>query len=54
MKARPAGQAWRLGLIRERLIERQRLYAGFLAQADRNQLAVVAKGEKSIDGPDRC
>lgn len=42
-------QEWRLALLRERLLERQRLYAKFLAEADRSQLIVIAKEEKSID-----
>lgn len=39
---------WKLGLVRERILERQRLYARLIAEADRIQLAAIAKGEKSI------
>jgi hypothetical protein len=40
---------WKLGLVRERLLERQRLYAKFVAEADRNMLLVAGAGAKSID-----
>ena len=40
---------WRLGLARERLLDRQRLYIKFLAEADRSQLAVITKGEKLFE-----
>lgn len=40
---------WRLQLARERILERQRLYARFVAEADRNLLTVAAGGAKSID-----
>lgn len=40
---------WKLGLIRERLLERQRLYAKFIAEADRNVLLIAEGGMKSID-----
>ncbi|CAH0353849.1 MULTISPECIES: hypothetical protein [Sphingomonadaceae] len=40
---------WKLGLVRERLLERQRLYAKFIAEADRNVLLVAGAGSKSID-----
>ena len=40
---------WKLGLVRERLLERQRLYAKFIAEADRNVLLIAGVGTKSID-----
>lgn len=40
---------WKLGLVRERLLERQRLYAKFIAEADRNVLLIAGAGTKSID-----
>jgi len=40
---------WKLQLARERILERQRLYARFIAEADRNLLTVAAGGAKSID-----
>lgn len=40
---------WKLGLIRERLLERQRLYAKFIAEADRNILVIAGAGKKSIE-----
>lgn len=40
---------WKLGLVRERLLERQRLYAKFVAEADRNMLLIAGGGAKSID-----
>ena len=40
---------WKLGLVRERLLERQKLYATFLSEVDRNLLLVVVNEEKSID-----
>lgn len=40
---------WKLQLARERILERQRLYAKFIAEAHRNLLTVVAGGDKSID-----
>lgn len=40
---------WKLGLVRERLQERQRLYAKFIAEADRNVLLIAGTGMKSID-----
>lgn len=40
---------WKLGLVRERLLERQRLYAKFIVEADRNVLVVTAHAKKSID-----
>lgn len=35
-------QEWKLSLVRERLLERQRLYARFIAEADRNLLLVLS------------
>jgi len=40
---------WKLGLVRERLQERQRLYAKFIAEADRNVLLIAGTGTKSVD-----
>lgn len=40
---------WKLQLARERILERQRLYAKFIAEADRNLLTVATGGTKSID-----
>lgn len=40
---------WKLQLARERILERQRLYARFIAEADGNLLTVAAGGAKSID-----
>ena len=40
---------WKLQLARERILERQRLYARLIAEADRNLLTVAAGGTKSID-----
>jgi hypothetical protein len=40
---------WNLQLARERILERQRLYARFIAEADRNLLTVAAGGAKSVD-----
>jgi hypothetical protein len=40
---------WMLGLVRERLMERQRLHAKFIAEADRNLLLIASTGSKSID-----
>lgn len=40
---------WKLGLVRERLLERQRLYAKFIAEADRNMLLTAGTDAKSID-----
>ena len=40
---------WMLSLARERLTERQRLYARFLGEADRHQLEVIARGNRSLD-----
>jgi hypothetical protein len=40
---------WKLELVRERLLERQRLYAKFIAEADRNVLLITGEGTKSID-----
>lgn len=40
---------WKLQLARERILERQRLYARFIAEADRNLLTVAAGGSKTID-----
>lgn len=40
---------WKLGLVRERLLERQRLYAKFIVEADRNALLIAVAGTKSLD-----
>lgn len=40
---------WKLQLVRERILERQRLYARFIAEADHNLLTIAASGSKSID-----
>lgn len=40
---------WKLQLARERILERQRLYARFISEADRNLLTITAGGAKSID-----
>lgn len=42
-------QEWKLGLVRERLLERQRLYARFIAEADRN-MTLVLSGEEPNAG----
>lgn len=38
---------WRLALIREQILDRRQLYARFLAEADRNLMAVI-EGRKSL------
>lgn len=40
---------WKLQLARDRILERQHLYAKFIAEADRNLLTVATGGVKSID-----
>ena len=42
-------QEWRLSLVRERLLERQRLYARFIAEADRNLLIVLGGKGPHVD-----
>ena len=42
-------QEWKLSLVRERLLERQRLYARFIAEADRNLLLVLSGKEPHVD-----
>ncbi|PKB13688.1 hypothetical protein B0I00_3129 [Novosphingobium kunmingense] len=42
-------QEWKLSLVRERLLERQRLYARFIAEADRNLLLLLSGKEAHVD-----
>lgn len=39
----------KLTIMRERISERQRLYARFIAEYDRNRISIIADGSKSID-----